>query len=116
MKHTVIDLFSGAGGLSLGFEKIGFEIKLAIEKDSWAVDTYRANHNNKNIMEADITTMEDSFFLPYKGKIDVVMGGPPCQGFSIAASNRRKADDSRNELYQHFLRVVSIIEPKAVIC
>ncbi len=112
---TAIDLFSGAGGLSYGFEQAGFDIRLAIEKDSWAVETYKANHANQNILELDITTLEDDFFLPYKGVTDVVIGGPPCQGFSIAASNRRNADDARNTLYKHFLRAVSIIEPKAVL-
>ncbi|MFR8352688.1 MAG: DNA cytosine methyltransferase [Blautia obeum] len=81
----------------------------------WAVDTYKANHSNQNIIEADITALEDEYFAPYKGKIDIVMGGPPCQGFSIAASNRRKKDDSRNSLYRHFLRVVSIVEPAVVL-
>lgn len=114
-KYQIMDLFSGAGGLSYGFEQAGFEVKLAIEKDAWAVDTYKANHINRNIVEADITALEDEFFFPYRGKIDLVMGGPPCQGFSIAASNRRKMDDARNSLYRHFLRVVSIVEPKVVL-
>lgn len=114
-KYQIIDLFSGAGGLSYGFEQAGCEIKLAIEKDAWAVDTYKANHTNQNIIEADITALDDEYFAPYKGKIDIVMGGPPCQGFSIAASNRRKMDDSRNSLYRHFLRVVSIVEPTVVL-
>lgn len=114
-KYQIIDLFSGAGGLSYGFEQAGCEIKLAIEKDAWAVDTYKANHSNQNIIEADITALDDEYFAPYKGKIDIIMGGPPCQGFSIAASNRRKMDDSRNSLYRHFLRVVSIVEPAVVL-
>lgn len=114
-KYTIIDLFSGAGGLSYGFEMAGCEVKLAIEKDAWAVETYKANHKNQNVFELDITTLPDDYFLSYKGKIDIVMGGPPCQGFSIAASNRRKKDDSRNTLYQHFLRAVALIEPKAVL-
>lgn len=114
-RYKVIDLFAGAGGLSLGFESKGFEIPLAIEKDTWAKDTYNLNHKNKNCIEADITTLPDSFFLDYKGKVNVVMGGPPCQGFSIAASNRRKKDDSRNFLYKQFLRVVSLVEPEIVL-
>lgn len=114
-KYRIVDLFSGAGGLSYGFEKAGCEIQLAIEKDSWAVETYRANHKNQNILEADITQLEDAFFEKYAGEVDIVMGGPPCQGFSIAASNRRKKDDSRNTLYKHFLRVVSIIQPQVVL-
>lgn len=116
MSHVkVIDLFSGAGGLSYGFESAGCEIDLAIEKDLWAVDTYKENHRNKNIQELDITSIPDDYFQQYRGKIDIVMGGPPCQGFSIAASNRRKKDDSRNILYKHFLRAVSAIAPKVVL-
>lgn len=114
-KLTAIDLFAGAGGLSYGFEMEGFDIKLAVEKDAWAAETYAANHINKNILEADIYSLDDTFFAEYSGKVDVIMGGPPCQGFSIAASNRRKADDSRNELYREFLRVVRIVHPKIVL-
>lgn len=115
MRYQTIDLFSGAGGLSYGFEQAGIEVTLAIEKDAWAVDTYKANHRNQNIIEADITTLDDAFFQPYQGRIDIVMGGPPCQGFSIASGNRRKPDDPRNLLYRHFLRVVSIVQPKVVL-
>ena len=114
-KLTAIDLFAGAGGLSYGFEMAGFDIKLAIEKDAWAAETYAANHINKNILQADIYSLDNSFFAKYSDKIDVIMGGPPCQGFSIAASNRRKADDSRNELYREFLRVVEVVRPKIVL-
>lgn len=111
----VIDLFSGAGGLSYGFEQVGAEVVLAIEKDAWAVDTYKANHRNQNVLEADINELENDFFEQYKGNVDIVMGGPPCQGFSIAASNRRKMDDSRNVLYRQFLRVVDVVSPKVVL-
>ena len=114
-KLTAIDLFAGAGGLSYGFEMAGFDIKLAVEKDTWAADTYAANHINKNVLEADIYSLGDEFFAKYRGEIDVIMGGPPCQGFSIAASNRRKVDDRRNELYREFLRVVKIVQPKIVL-
>lgn len=114
-KLTAIDLFAGAGGLSYGFEMVGFDIKLAVEKDAWAVETYAANHINKNILEADIYSLDDDFFAEYSGKVDIIMGGPPCQGFSIAASNRRKADDRRNELYREFLRAVRIVQPKIVL-
>lgn len=114
-KLTAIDLFAGAGGLSYGFEMVGFDIKLAVEKDAWAAETYASNHINKNILEADIYSLDDDFFAEYSGKVDVIMGGPPCQGFSIAASNRRKSDDRRNELYREFLRVVRIVQPKIVL-
>ena len=111
----VIDLFSGAGGLSYGFESTGCEVVLAIEKDSWAMSTYKTNHRNTNVVEADITEIEDSFFIQYKGKVDVLMGGPPCQGFSIAASNRRNRSDTRNTLYKEFLRAVLHIQPHIVL-
>lgn len=111
----VIDLFAGAGGLSYGFEQAGCEIVLAVEKDSWAVETYRLNHLNKNILEGDINDLSNDFFQTYKGNVDIVMGGPPCQGFSIAASNRRKQDDIRNTLYKQYLRVVDVVEPKVVL-
>lgn len=114
-RYTMIDLFAGAGGMSLGFEAEDFDIKLAVEIDSWAVDTYKLNHINKNVLEADIRTLEDSFFEKYMGCIDVIVGGPPCQGFSIAASNRRKKDDDRNSLYKEFLRVIKKVNPKIVI-
>ncbi len=115
MGYKVVDLFAGAGGLSYGFEKAGFDISLAVEKDAWAVETYIANHKNKNAIEADIYTLDEQFFEPYKGNVDIVMGGPPCQGFSIAASNRRKENDARNTLYRQFLRVVGILNPKIVL-
>lgn len=115
MSFKVIDLFAGAGGLSYGFEKAGFDIVLAVEKDAWAVETYIANHKNQNAIEADIHNLDEAFFDKYKGKIDVIMGGPPCQGFSIAASNRRKENDIRNTLYRQFLRVVGIVQPKIVL-
>ena len=114
-KYRAIDLFAGAGGLSLGFESEGFSIPLAIEKDTWAKNTYNLNHIDKNCIEADITTLPDDFFQKYNGNVDVVMGGPPCQGFSIAASNRRKEFDERNFLYRQFLRVVKLVAPKMVL-
>lgn len=114
-KFIAIDLFAGAGGLSYGFEQEGIDVCLAIEKDTWACDTYRCNHQNKNVVEGDITQIPDDYFTRYRGNVDIVMGGPPCQGFSIAASNRRKMDDFRNTLYRHFLRVVKLVEPTVVL-
>ncbi len=113
--YKVIDLFAGAGGLSYGFEAKGFDVVLALEKDSWAIETYKANHRNLNCLEADITKIPDEAFKEYNGKVDIVMGGPPCQGFSIAASNRRKEGDERNFLYREFLRVVAVVKPKVVL-
>lgn len=108
-----IDLFAGAGGLSLGFEQAGFSIPLVIEKDDWAADTYENNRENISVTRTDITQVDDSFFSNFTG-VDAIIGGPPCQGFSISASNRRKEDDPRNYLYRDFLRAVRVIKPRVV--
>ena len=85
-----IDLFAGAGGLSFGFEAKGVEVVLAIEKDSWAVETYQKNHRNKNCVEADITKLPDSFFGEYQGKVDIVMGGPHVRAFQLLQATGAK--------------------------
>lgn len=110
---TAIDLFAGAGGLSLGFEQAGFSVPVAIERDVWAAETFEKNRPGCKVIQADITELSDSFFNAFAG-IDVVMGGPPCQGFSISASNRRNPNDPRNFLYRDFLRAVRVIKPRMV--
>lgn len=109
-----VDLFAGAGGLSCGFSQAGFCTSLAVEKDLWASETYSVNHPDSPVLIEDICNIPDEKFSAFKGA-DVVMGGPPCQGFSISASNRRKINDPRNMLYLEFIRVVSLIKPKAVL-
>ena len=113
-KFRAIDLFAGAGGMSKGFIDAGFEIPMAVELDLWASDTYKINHPNTNLLMKDMREVSDSFFRQYKD-IDLIIGGPPCQGFSISASNRRKINDPRNLLYLEFIRAVSIIKPRAVL-
>ena len=110
----MIDLFAGAGGLSLGFKNAGFKVICAIEIDDWACDTYEKNHVGVKVIRKDISQIPDGFFLKFKN-ISVIAGGPPCQGFSIAASNRRKKNDKRNSLYKEFLRVVKLVQPKVVL-
>lgn len=83
MKPSVIDLFAGVGGLSLGFEKQGFEVLIANEYDKSIAAAYIENHKNTKMIVGDITSLDlKEVFGPYTGKIDVVIGGPPCQGFS----------------------------------
>ncbi len=111
---SAIDLFAGAGGMSCGFTQAGFEVPFAVERDLWASETFAQNHPKTKLVTSDICEMEDSEFIPYRGA-DVVMGGPPCQGFSISASSRRRKDDPRNLLYLQFIRVVSLVLPKVVL-
>lgn len=108
---NVIDLFAGCGGLSLGFEMAGFNIPLAIEKDEWASETYKANHKNTKVITGDITTILNlDELLPKNIIIDGIIGGPPCQGFSL--SGNRDKNDPRNSLFMEFVRFVKFYKPK----
>lgn len=111
MKMNVIDLFAGCGGLSLGFEMAGFNIPLAIEKDEWAAETYKNNHKNTKVVVGDITQITDfESLLPTSMEIDGIIGGPPCQGFSL--SGNRDKNDPRNSLFMEFVRFVNHYKPK----
>lgn len=111
-KPTVVDLFCGAGGMSEGFKMAGYRILLGIEQDEAAGKTYRANNPDTALIVGDIQLVADKEILERLGgkKIDVVIGGPPCQGFSMA-NTHKKADDPRNELYLEFVRVVKLVKP-----
>ena len=109
---NVIDLFAGCGGLSTGFEYGGFTIPLAVEKDEWASETYANNHSDTKVITEDITRIKDLDSLLPKGvdKIDGIIGGPPCQGFSL--SGNRDKNDPRNSLFMEFVRFVKHFQPK----
>lgn len=113
----VLDLFAGAGGFSLGFETAGYEVYGAVEIDKWASDTLKLNHPHTRVYNGDIQSLSnDQINVMYGNKgIDVVIGGPPCQGFSIA--NRKSGDpkDPRNSLFREFIRAVSVVNPSVVI-
>lgn len=112
MKPTVIDLFAGVGGLSLGFEHEGFDVVLANEYDKSIANAYRINHPKTNMIVGDITSLDlNEVFKSYKGKIDVVIGGPPCQGFS-QKGQRKTIHDKRNFLFKYYVEVVKLVEPK----
>lgn len=117
MKTTLkyIDLFSGAGGFSLGFDNKGFQNVFSIDIEPSFCETYRHNFPNHQLIEKDICDLSDSEinYLKEFDEIDVVIGGPPCQGFSIAGNIGRKfVDDPRNRLFKEFVRVVKVIKPK----
>lgn len=116
-KINFIDLFAGAGGFGLGFQMAGYNPILSLEKDPSAYETLILN-NNHRIIQEDITSFNSIDKIKKvisAEKIDVLIGGPPCQGFSVAASNRRKEKDSRNDLFQYFLRWVCIVSPKIFV-
>lgn len=106
--NKILDLFCGAGGLSLGFERAGFTVVKAIDIDPHAVNTY--NHNRKDAVAEvlDITKIDDTF-ISSLGEIHGIIGGPPCQGFSTAG--QRIIDDHRNKLYREYFRVLKAVNP-----
>lgn len=110
MSKKVIDLFCGCGGLSHGFEKAGFEIELAIDLWEDAILTYNHNHKNKVGKLLDIHDVTNQELEKFKGKIDGVIGGPPCQGYSTVGT--RDINDPRNHLYIEYCRVVEKVQPE----
>jgi len=116
-KLRVLDTFAGAGGFSLGFEMAGFEVAGAIELDSWACDTYKFNNPNAIVLNRDISSISDEELISAFGNegIDVVLGGPPCQGFSICNKKNGDPKDPRNSLFQEFIRVGRLLRPKIMI-
>lgn len=114
--YNVIDLFCGCGGLSYGFESLGFNILLGIDNNAKALQTFELNHKNTKSICEDITNVHyesDIKTLIGNKKIDVIIGGPPCQGMSL--SGLRKFDDLRNKLYLSYIRLVEEIEPKVFV-
>lgn len=115
-KYNVIDLFCGAGGLSCGFERAGYNILLGVDNDKKALETFELNHNGAKSICGDITQVSyEKDIKPLIGDtaIDVIIGGPPCQGMSL--SGPRKFDDPRNKLYLSYIRLVDEIRPKAFV-
>lgn len=109
---NVIDLCAGCGGLSTGFEMVGFDSVLAVEKDFGAAETYKYNHPNTTVLVEDIRELKNinEYFLDKDLVIDGVISGVPCQGFSL--SGNRDPKDPRNSLFMDFLRVVRECNPK----
>lgn len=117
MKYKVLDTFAGAGGFSLGFELAGAKVIGAIEIDSWACETFKFNHPNAAVLQGDITQISDNEILEaFKDdKPDIILGGPPCQGFSICNKNNGDPKDPRNSLFEEFIRIGSILKPTIMI-
>lgn len=114
-KFQMVDLFCGAGGLSLGFTQEGFVTVLANDIEKCCVDTYAHNHPETprdHIVLGDIRLVTDHLEELLKDKeIDVIVGGPPCQGFSMA-NRQRLIDDPRNHLYKSYVEIVKRVCPK----
>ncbi len=113
-KPKAISLFAGAGGCSLGFKQAGYDIVYATDFDKSAIETYKTNFSEtlaecKDINDIDFTQLLNDLKLR-QGEIDILIGGPPCQGFSTAGP--RFWDDPRNHLLKQYVRALEIIKPK----
>lgn len=108
MKPTVISLFSGCGGLDLGFELAGFDVPVANEYDSTIWATFEANHPNTKLIKGDIRNIDAKDF---PSDVDGIIGGPPCQSWSEAGS-LRGIEDARGQLFYDYIRILREVKPK----
>lgn len=112
---TFIDLFSGCGGLSCGLEMAGHRCLLGVDADKDAIQSFAANHHEAATYLGDIKKLSEKKLIELlKGrKIDMVVGGPPCQGFSTVGKGL--VDDERNQLFKEFVRIVKATQPKIIL-
>lgn len=118
MRHNYIDLFCGAGGLSAGFDRAGFKNLFSVEFNPEFAKTYQRNFPDHNLIVDDIKNISNRKIRELVGEeaVDVIIGGPPCQGFSIAGNiGRTFADDERNRLFREFVRFVDELAPKMFV-
>ncbi len=109
---NIISLFSGCGGLDLGFEKAGFVISVANEYDKTIFETYEINHPNTKLIKADIRKITKDDILPYiDGEVDGIIGGPPCQSWSEAGA-LKGINDPRGKLFFDYIRILKEFKPK----
>ena len=116
---TVLDLFSGCGGMSWGLSKAGFKVLAGIDNWEPALNTFSFNHPESQIINGDMTRLNPEDVMEElhlkKGELDCIVGGPPCQGFSKnVPSSYRFLEDPRNQLFRDFLRFVKTLYPKTV--
>jgi len=114
---NVLDTFAGAGGFSLGFHMAGCNIIGAIEIDQWASDTFSYNHPNAKVLQNDITSItDDELRESFSGcHPDIVLGGPPCQGFSICTLSAGDPKDPRNSLFREFIKIGKVFSPSLMV-
>jgi DNA (cytosine-5)-methyltransferase 1 len=115
--YTVLDLFCGAGGFSCGLEQCGFKILAGIDNDELALKTFAENHSEAKVINHDLSTIDDTLFKKLSKnvneKVDIIVGGPPCQGFSVAG--KRLEDDPRNTLWKAYIDIVKYYSPQILV-
>ena len=110
---NIISLFSGCGGLDLGFKKAGFNIPVANEFDKSIFETFKVNHPDTHLIEDDIRKITFEDILPFVAmdKVDGIIGGPPCQSWSEAGS-LKGIEDVRGQLFFDYIRILKDFKPK----
>lgn len=114
-KYKVLDLFCGCGGISEGYALAGFDIVGGIDFNEYATQTFKHNFKKANVYNIDITAFPDNQIEEEFGDVDVIVGGPPCQGFSSANRWQKEMDDPRNKLFFEYIRFVQKINPKVIM-
>ncbi|MGO1058532.1 DNA cytosine methyltransferase [Planococcus sp. FY231025] len=115
-KPTVIDMFSGCGGLSRGFMDAGYEVLLGVDNEEIALKTFKENHNGAKILKTNLfdpQAISEMKEIIGETKVDLIVGGPPCQGFSLTGT--RKEDDERNTLFRSMVNAVKFFNPQAFV-
>ncbi|WP_231619548.1 DNA cytosine methyltransferase [Fictibacillus sp. 5RED26] len=115
-RPTVIDMFCGCGGLSRGFLDAGYDVLLGIDNNKSALKTFKENHDGAIAMDGDLfqgSTILEMAHLTDNKSIDLIIGGPPCQGFSL--TGKRDENDERNTLFQSMVNAVGFFQPKAFV-
>lgn len=111
-----IDLFCGAGGMSIGAEMAGIDVQYAVEIDKHAASTFAQNHKNTKLFNSDIRTIDSSLFtFNDKTEQTIIFGGPPCQGFSTSNQKNRDLHNPNNWLYKEYIRIVNEVRPDWVV-
>jgi len=114
-KYKVLDLFCGCGGISCGYDLAGFEIIGGIDFNKDATLTFQHNFKKAKVFCTDITNITEEEIINNYKNVDVIVGGPPCQGFSTANRWQKELDDPRNRLFFEFIRFVKILRPKVIM-
>jgi DNA (cytosine-5)-methyltransferase 1 len=118
---VAVDLFAGAGGMTLGLKRAGFDVRAAVELEPLAVETYLANHPDVAVFRGDIRLIPPEVVLAWlglgPGELDLVAGCPPCQGFSTITTlnGKRQVEDERNDLVHTYGHYISVMQPRSVL-
>ncbi|PCJ01117.1 MAG: DNA (cytosine-5-)-methyltransferase [Flavobacteriales bacterium] len=109
-----IEIFSGPGGMGLGAKQAGIDVKLAIEKNKYAAQTYLTNHKETTVVIDDIENIKEFHFERNEEQV-ILFGGPPCQGYSVSNSKTRSSDNPKNWLFKQFMRAAKLIDPDWIV-